>query len=201
MAQKQPEHEPTMEEILASIRRIINEDEEPSAKTAPAASQPVGGLAAHPDPDPMLEPLPEAERASRPAFDEVDPDDVLDLTDRVDDLEISETPAPAPVRHPPKPAPRAAARPAAAAPLRARVAEDDEDLVSDNVANAAASALGQLVNGLLVSSRSTEGKTLEDLVRELLRPMLKEWLDDNLREIVEARVADEIDRIASRARR
>jgi hypothetical protein len=40
------------------------------------------------------------------------------------------------------------------------------------------------------------GRTLEDVVRELLRPMLKDWLDENLPTIVEAAVAQEVDRIS-----
>ena len=40
------------------------------------------------------------------------------------------------------------------------------------------------------------GRTLEDVVRELLRPLLKAWLDENLPRIVEAKVAEEVERIA-----
>jgi hypothetical protein len=40
------------------------------------------------------------------------------------------------------------------------------------------------------------GRTLEDVVRELLRPLLKTWLDENLPRIVEAKVAEEVERIA-----
>jgi hypothetical protein len=69
------------------------------------------------------------------------------------------------------------------------------------VANAAAAAFGDLVGQMLVSSRSTEGKTLEDIVRELIKPMLRQWLDQNLRGIVEAKVADEVEKIAMRGRR
>jgi cell pole-organizing protein PopZ len=41
-----------------------------------------------------------------------------------------------------------------------------------------------------------EGRTLEDVVRELLRPLLKQWLDDNLPGIVETAVQAEVERIA-----
>ena len=44
------------------------------------------------------------------------------------------------------------------------------------------------------------GNTLDDVVRELLKPMLKEWLDANLPQLVEAEVAKEIDRIRRMAR-
>jgi cell pole-organizing protein PopZ len=39
-------------------------------------------------------------------------------------------------------------------------------------------------------------RTLEDVVRELLRPMLQQWLDDNLPAIVQQAVETEVDRIA-----
>ena len=41
-----------------------------------------------------------------------------------------------------------------------------------------------------------EGRTLEDVVRELLRPLLQQWLDANLPGIVEAAVQAEVERIA-----
>jgi len=47
----------------------------------------------------------------------------------------------------------------------------------------------------------TADKTLEHLVKELLRPVLKEWLDQNLPAIVEAIVRDEVERVAARAGR
>jgi cell pole-organizing protein PopZ len=41
-----------------------------------------------------------------------------------------------------------------------------------------------------------DARTLEDVVRELLRPLLKEWLDQNLPRIVETKVEEEVQRIA-----
>ncbi|HZL00312.1 MAG TPA: DUF2497 domain-containing protein, partial [Caulobacteraceae bacterium] len=40
------------------------------------------------------------------------------------------------------------------------------------------------------------GRTLEDVTRELLRPLIKAWLDENLPGIVQARVDEEVERIA-----
>jgi len=204
------DQEPTMEEILASIRRIISEDDEPGAEAAPeadaeAAEETAAEPAAVPEPaaeepeaeaEPEVAAAPEPEPEPEPVAEVEDDivaepvDEVLELTERVeeealevDDLVIDEVePEPAPAPEPP-------------------AAEAEEDLVSGPVAEAAASAFGDLVGQMLVSSRSTEGKTLEDIVRELMKPMLKEWLDSNLTGIVEATVADEVQKIASRARR
>ncbi|MDG1438239.1 MAG: DUF2497 domain-containing protein, partial [Emcibacteraceae bacterium] len=52
------------------------------------------------------------------------------------------------------------------------------------------------LSSLLTTGYEGDGNTLEDLVRELLRPMLKQWLDDNLPEIAERMVAKEIARLA-----
>jgi cell pole-organizing protein PopZ len=70
---------------------------------------------------------------------------------------------------------------------------DDEPLVSDRPAFSAASAFESLERNVLMPAA---GRTLEDVVRELLRPMMKAWLDENLPAIVEAQVAAEVERIA-----
>jgi cell pole-organizing protein PopZ len=68
-----------------------------------------------------------------------------------------------------------------------------ETLVGDHAATLAASAFGSLSSALLMPK---DGRTLEDVVRELLRPLLKEWLDQNLPRIVETKVEEEVHRIA-----
>jgi cell pole-organizing protein PopZ len=169
--------EPTMEEILASIRRIISEDDAPAAESAPApAPEPEPVVAVAPQPAPEPEPEPE------PA------EDVLELTQRVepppavvDDIEAYE-PEPA------RPAP---------APATLTSVSEEETLVSLPTSFAAASAFGQLSAAMAMPAT---GRTLEDLVRELLRPLLKEWLDQHLSGIVEAKVAEEVERIARRVR-
>ena len=164
-----------MEEILASIRRIISEDETPAA--APEA--PAAVHAAEPDPEPEAAPVASVE------------DDVLELTDRLEepvatlethgDLEVfpAATPAPAP---PPAPEP---------APLH------EETLVSRPAAATAASAFGALQRQVLMPA---DGRSLEDVTRELLRPLLKTWLDEHLPAIVQSAVEAEVERI-SRQRR
>lgn len=173
----QSSQEPTMEEILASIRRIISEDDAPAEPEA----------AAPPPPPP------------EPVYEAPVDDDVLELTDPMEpepayepepepletlgDLDVYSPSAPEPAPEPYRPAP---------APAFNRDAVAD-NLVGDHAAGLAASAFGSLSSALLMPK---DGRTLEDVVRELLRPLLKEWLDQNLPRIVEAKVEEEVHRIA-----
>ncbi|HWW27548.1 MAG TPA: DUF2497 domain-containing protein [Caulobacter sp.] len=169
MSDQSPQ-EPTMEEILASIRRIISEDDAPAEAAAAPESEPA--------------PIEEA-----PAED-----DVLELTDPIEppapveslgDIDVY---SPEPEREPePPPPPEPAPEPMFS---REEVADN---LVGDHAAGLAATAFGSLSSALLMPK---DGRTLEDVVRELLRPLLKEWLDQNLPRIVEAKVEEEVHRIA-----
>ncbi|MBO9710424.1 MAG: DUF2497 domain-containing protein [Caulobacter sp.] len=171
----QSSQEPTMEEILASIRRIISEDDAPAEPAAAA-----------PEPEPAAPPPAE--------------DDVLELTDPIDppapletvgDIDVYEPEAePEPEPAPPPPPPPAPEP--APAPVFSRE-EVAETLVGDHAAGLAASAFGSLTAAIQMPR---DGRTLEDVVRELLRPLLKEWLDSNLPRIVEAKVEEEVHRIA-----
>ena len=173
--------EPTMEEILASIRRIISEDEPaPEASTA-------------------------AESATPPHGDEhdigEDDDDILELTDRVENPEeASYAPSPSETSGDldiyERPAPRRADP-----PITADIESDfgdlpeEEALVSAPIAASASSAFDQLARTIAMPG---EGRTLEDVVRELLRPMLAEWLEKNLPATVDRLVAAEISRIVGK---
>ena len=167
----QSSQEPTMEEILASIRRIISEDDAPAEPAAEAAPPPP-------------EPEPEPEAAE---------DDVLELTDpiapepepeppleSVGDIDVYSPPAPEPEPYTPP------------TPIFDRD-EVAENLVGTTAASAAATAFGSLSSALLMPK---DGRTLEDVVRELLKPLLKEWLDQNLPRIVETKVEEEVHRIS-----
>jgi hypothetical protein len=198
---EQTSQEPTMEEILASIRRIISEDETPEAEakeTPPQGDEPPTPepeaapepVAAAPEPEPAPAPPPpepEPEPVQAAAAD--DDEDVFELTDKVEtmgDLDVytpTEAAQPAPEEAPPLPA----------APAEADDAAPSPTLVSDTAAAAAASAFGKLTQ---VISMPAEGRTLEDVVRELLRPLLQQWLDDNLPAIVQQTVQAEVERIA-----
>jgi cell pole-organizing protein PopZ len=68
-----------------------------------------------------------------------------------------------------------------------------EHLVGDPAAGAAASHFEQLARSIAVPA---DGRTLEDVVVAVLRPMLKDWLDRYLAQIVEAKVQAEVERIA-----
>ena len=190
MSAEQAQREPTMEEILASIRRIISEEDRPAES---------GGDVLDLQPPPQVEakapPRPEPVQA-RPEpikFDEPEPtpsraleDDLMIIEDE-QEVEFEEEPAP--------PTPQPAPKPAAAQKAEWRPMEQ-ETLTSEPVASQTAGALSKLMGTMLVSS----GATLDDVVRELLKPMLKQWLDANLPQIVEAEVAKEIDRIRRMAR-
>jgi uncharacterized protein len=195
----QTAQEPTMEEILASIRRIISEDDAP-AETPPSAE--AAAPQAEPEPAPQPEPFPQAAPADEAPVAE---EDVLELTEAYEppvaeslgDLDISSS----------EPFPAAAAEPAAApAPTpRPDVAPtpDYDPLVGDTAAASAASAFADFASTLRkpepMDVVTGTGPTVDELARALLRPMLKEWLDANLPGIVEAQVRKEVERIARTA--
>lgn len=253
-------HEPTMEEILASIRRIIADDDPASAQppSQPAKAKPETAAAAKPklveDPAPAAEAdagglnqddidamlasfdAPEAKTAAAPAPAKDEEDDLAaawaDATDLKEDeepeaapqsvdaeedvLELTEFAAvPKPdedfddVAFAPEPPSRAepvapltsAARAARAEfPLpgspSARPQASVESLIAQETGDAVSAAFGSLNNTIL----SQNARTLDDLVQEMLRPMLKDWLDENLPQIVERLVRAEIERV-SRGRR
>jgi len=83
------------------------------------------------------------------------------------------------------------------------LAEDDNNadaLLNNAASSATVSSLARLAENIAVS-RTASGTTLEDIVRQLLRPMLKEWLDDNLPDVIERLVAKELERLAEKASR
>jgi len=160
--------DPSMEEILASIRKIIS-DETPPVEVAPEP------------------PLPPPEPEPEPA------EEVLELTDMVAEEPASPPPVQEPVRLAPVPA----------------VPETGEPLISGSVASTAASKLSSLANTIEIERLSSGPmtatflgnghRTLEDMVIELMRPLLKDWLDQNLPAVVERLVQKEIERIARRS--
>jgi cell pole-organizing protein PopZ len=194
--------EPTMEEILASIRRIISEDEAPAADEAATPPAPVEA-AAEPEAEPEAgaEPAPEPAAEAPLSLSDLAPpeppaepdtsDEVLDLTDRVETVPAA--PAAPPIESvgdldvytPSRPIPE----PAFGAPASAQ----GDGLVSTHAAGRAASAFDQLASSLIMPK---DGRTLEDVVQELLRPLLKAWLDENLPGIVQRAVEAEVERIA-----
>lgn len=183
----QPNQEPSMEDILASIKRIIAEDSEAvgvrPAKLrreamAAVASSPIVAPVHDTEPveeDSVEEPAVEAdagEPAAEPVAETAETPDVLELT---------------------SPMPEATAT--AEAPTAFAPATSLDGLLSSTSAEASRSAFAALTQ---LQVRSEEGKsnTLEGLVSDLLRPMLKEYLDRELPSIVERLVAAEVKRLA-----
>ena len=163
--------EPSMEDILSSIKRIIAEDSD-AALAGPRVKRSVG-----------LSPLSRPEIAPDYADEADEDDEILELTD--------------PVAVEPEPAPAAPAAPAPKAKADPVPAETKPTLVSSTTVEASRSSLAAL-SAMIVKPEVTGGDTLEGLVREMLKPMLADWLDAKLPEIVERQVAQEIRRISER---
>ncbi|MEE3007718.1 MAG: DUF2497 domain-containing protein [Pseudomonadota bacterium] len=198
------EQEPSMEEILASIRRIISDDDkemEAAAQENEEAPEDEEEFAVE-EMVAMAEPEPEPE--SEPVAEEVDDDDddILDLTDMeapdpepLFEEQAYKEPEPEPIAPPvsPSPAPPPAPTPA------------PDNLVSPPQAGEASGSFERLTEKLNEDySELPIGNgavTLEGLTRELVRPMLKEWLDQHLPMTVERLVREEIERLVMQSQR
>ena len=238
MTQPAKVQEPSMEEILASIRRIIADDEakpaDRPAAAAPAAPPPKtvmkdippsaiavaqapAAKAAAPAPAPKPAPPPPAAAAASNSQDDIDamlasleadtaeeevrkpqPDgDVFELTD---EMALSPAPAPPPAASfskidPPDDLEFTEARAAQRHPMSQPPPLEmpmPGPILSRTTVNAVESAFNTLAHTVL----SNNARTLEDLVKEMLRPMLKSWLDDNLPGLVERIVKAEIERVS-----
>jgi len=240
MTQPAKVQEPSMEEILASIRRIIADDEAKPAAAEKPASPPAANRPETPPPaakPPVMKDIPPssiaaaaklapkpAPRAPEPASnsqDDIDamlasldvatpaaevrtpqPDgEVFELTDEMalpdrssrpaassfhkiepqDDIEFTESAAA-----------RTLQRQPAYEPPPFESATPTPHILSRSTVSAVESAFNSLANTVL----SNNARTLEDLVKEMLRPMLKSWLDDNLPGLVERIVKAEIERVS-----
>ena len=215
MAQAAKGQEPSMEEILASIRRIIADDDgskvPPPKAVEPLMPQP------SPVPPPRITPLPpvppmpappnsamEREHddieamlaqagamssARLPEPEDEPPADILDLTEQMTAVPSPEVQGFRAIDE----RPRAPEPPPSREPDRwPATASNDRTLISPSTSAAVDSAFNTLAQTVLVQN----GRTLEDLVREMLRPMLKTWLDDNLPGMVERLVRAEIERVS-----
>jgi uncharacterized protein len=206
MSQPAKAQEPSMEEILASIRRIIADDDTAKpAAAAPAAAAPAP--AARPAAMPPRNPVP-ASPPPRPEqrLDQQDVDNMIaapPAEEKEEVLELTEQMA-APVEEPPSfqtidgqsdvvftdPPPQPEPPPQPAEEFHQP--SIDRGLMSATTSAAVDSAFNTLAHTVLVQN----ARTLEDLVREMLRPMLKSWLDDNLPSMVERIVRAEIERVS-----
>jgi uncharacterized protein len=220
MTQTAKAQEPSMEEILASIRRIIADDDAgkptkgatSAPESAPPGKQPAAAAPATPPPAPPAKPAAPLSKptpaAAANSQDEIDAmlaeldgpptatpkpaalrpaaPDVLDLTEA-----MTSTATP-----PPGPAPNFRTIDASSDVVFANKPEPppmpDRGLISTETVRAVDSAFNTLAQTVI----GQNARTLEDLVREMLRPMLKSWLDDNLPGMVERIVRAEIERVS-----
>jgi len=195
-----PQHEPTMEEILASIRKIISEDQPDGAKPAP-------------------QPIPVRSAAVQNAAAQVEAD-VLELTEEVPE----EMQAPLPPHPAPEPIENDIAFENIESEPKAKAMDQDE-LISDSARSAVERAFSKLdteqpkpaapiTDGTLeaVFTRAVQDAftpTLNEWVdshkseiMDHLKPLIREWMDSNLPPLIEAAVAKEIGRAAAeRSRR
>jgi cell pole-organizing protein PopZ len=228
MSDQNAQPEPSMEEILASIRRIISEDGDEETAAAPEAAP--GAV-----PDAVDEPEAVAEA--------VEEEDVLELTDEIQDdgtvvnlntgeaVAIEETPeefvealeldegeevelemvdaeeepleeAVAEAEAEAEPAPRVEEHPVPE-PADVLAAEATDSLISENSAINSVSSLSALAAAVDTHRRAVDPsigpRTIEDLVKDVMRPMIREWLDDNLPSLVERMVGREIERMTREA--
>jgi hypothetical protein len=140
------QQDPSMEEILASIKRVIREDGRATAQLRPGRRQlraDAGDAAAPPAPPVQSAPLPD--------------EDVLELEERIG---------------------------------------EPDRLVSEDAAAASRQSLAALT--AIRQPGGTDTSPLETVVRDMLRPILKDWLDQHLPQIVEELVTREITRITGR---
>ena len=185
--------DPSMDDILASIRKIISDDEA-RAQVIRQQSTPQAERT-----NVVAQSLPQQETLPRDAAG----GDVLLLTNLIEE--------PAPARAEPEPLAMPRIDPVRAAEMPQPSVEPSagDDLVGSGVVGVAASAFARLNQAVQDSvpqpaahepgpSVDANGKTIEDLVKEMLRPMLKEWLDRNLPPMVERFVEREIVRLTRR---
>ena len=213
MNQAAKAQEPSMEEILASIRRIIADDDaakSPPAPPEPPKAPPVAAAPVRPAPAPAFVPAPVPE----PSINETVLDEML--------AELNATPTPAAdpaeemasdvldlTEDMAAPDPSASgfrtidgqsdvvfddSEPAAAhdGPRLQFPGHGQRSLMSSATSAAVDSAFNSLAHTVLVQN----ARTLEDLVKEMLQPLLKSWLDDNLPGLVERLVRAEIERVS-----
>jgi hypothetical protein len=195
-------NDPSMDDILASIRKIISDDEARAHVSDGAAANAPGSAPRRDDvlllTDLVEEPVEEVAPAPEPT----------PLPQRIDPASASEMPQPT---VPPVEPPIASIEPmpiiTLVDPVEASVKQPTDTLIEPGAAGVAASAFDRLSQAVQESvptpaahdpGPAVGGRNLEDIVKEMLRPMLKEWLDKNLPPLVERYVEREIVRLTRR---
>lgn len=223
------QQEPSMEDILASIRKILSEDEEEGGEEGAVEAAPEEDAAPEPEPEPEIEPEPEPEPVIEPEEDDGPDLAALLAEDDEDEVVFEPEPEPEPVAQPaaleltdemmlepepePEPALEPAPQPEAPPPPPPPPQPQQEQpyqaygqngLVADQVEQASGVHIAQLAQAVAQERALTlgnQGITIEQLVREICTPVLKQWLDHNLPYMVERIVRQEVERIVSRAER
>ena len=207
---RSPDSDPSMDDILASIRKIISDDE---------ARAQVGGQPPANPPRPAVAPPVAPAADARPSGPPPKRDDVLLLTDLIEEPSAPPRPVAAPIPLPRIDPVNAAEMPQPHVdpmPDRPVPPPHPHDpilggspLIGAGVAGVASSAFDRLSQAMQESvpppaasdpgpAVGAGGKTIEDMVKEMLRPMLKDWLDKNLPPMVERFVEREIVRLTRR---
>lgn len=197
MADTKTEQDPSIEEILESIRQIISDDGEAPAQDA---QKPAPAPAAEkPAPEVDLTPAPEVKEDAgaleNPPAEEDTDSSILDLTDKVDNTRVDMSYDPDP-------------------PLDIDLQDNpimeddapqsDDSLLSDKTADEATAEMAKLLASNVAVEREEPSRigrlTLEDMARDLMRPLIKSWLDQNLPRVIEKVVAKEMEKLARRVR-
>lgn len=186
------QREPSMEEILASIRRIIEDNDTERAPQAPQnkvaheiAPAIDGGQAAEELASFRAELSEAVAPAAAVAVEKVEPvvEAPVEAQPRVEPP-VFQSRAEPPVLQMVPPPEQPAAKPAA-------------DLVSADAGRKVAAAFGELSDAFAAQRR----RSFDEIAEEMLKPMLRDWLDENLPTMVERLVREEIERIARGDRR
>lgn len=219
------QHEPSMEEILSSIRRIISDEEAEGAEDSDAAEQAGSGSAQG-----RAESFEDDAQSFGTTGEDDESDDVLELTkvvresgevvdlkseaadgaeldaddsDTVEDQEEAEL---APPEDMPESEPDAMTDDYVNQEDEATVDTkqvDADELISVSATTTASGAIAKLTSAFRTpaeeSIADTDGRTMEQFAEDIMRPMLKEWLDEHLPPMIERIVEKEIRKIARRA--
>ena len=204
MSDNSSEQEPSIEEILSSIRQIISDEDDEAPQEVEeeeevAVADPIRHEAddvldlteddlIEDEPEPVFEPETDVYEELEPEIEETIEVEMRDAQNALDEIRSAKREEPAFV---PEPEPAYEPEPAMA----------PSDILSSGAQAAALGSLSKLTRKMPVnSSRSYDGGvTLEDIVKEMLHPMLREWMDDNLPPMVERIVQKELEKLARRA--
>ena len=184
MSDNSSEEEPSIEEILASIRQIISDDEEEGDSGEEETLE-----------SPVREGHDDVLELTEEDLEEQEPEPYIEEEPEIEMRDIEEAPAPIPQAEPePEPFHQREE------PVEPPPSNVPSDILSSGTQAAAMSSISKLTKQMPVNrSRSYDGITLEDIVRETLHPMLREWMDDNLPSMVERIVQKELEKLARRA--